>query len=263
MIDSVRDGTARDAGLSSPSAQILAAVERSAVRHDPFDHLYMENILDAPSYRALLEALPDRARFNDLLHPDALRPDGSSTRLRMYLYPEMLWRLPAAERRAWLPIARLLTSDALRDAFRNKFRAALEERFGRPVETIGLYPVPILLRDQPGYRIGLHSDVATKAITVQFYLPRDESQRHLGTLFHKSDSGPDAEEVTRMPFLPASGYAFPVASTKSWHSARTVGPEDGERVTMMITYYVADALLAQLRYRLRRLAMNLGYRRAG
>ena len=58
----------------------------------------------------------------------------------------------------WLPIARALCSPPLEDAFKRKFRAALEERFGKPVERHRPVSVPILLRDQPGYRIAIHSD---------------------------------------------------------------------------------------------------------
>src|SRR3954471_15352268 len=85
--------------------EFVAAVERSPLRPHPFDHIYMEDVLDPESYRALLAAMPDRRFYHELGHRDALRPDGSSTRLRLYLYPELLWRLPAEQRRVWLPVA--------------------------------------------------------------------------------------------------------------------------------------------------------------
>jgi hypothetical protein len=249
---------------SSPQAgnkieqQLVAAVDRSEVRHKPFDHIIMEQVFDADTYAALLGAMPERRSYHDLRHRDALREDGSSTRLRMYLYPELLWRLPAYLRRVWLPVARALCSPELERAFKRKFRRALEERFEKPVEKIGVYPVPILLRDLPGYKISIHSDVAAKAITVQYYLPADESQRHIGTIFHESNEGAGAEKTTQMPFMPASGYAFPVSLTKSWHSASETKPGDGERVTMMVTYYVADSPFTWLKYRLRRALLSLG-----
>jgi hypothetical protein len=239
--------------------EFVAAVERSALRPHPFDHIYMEDVLDPESYRALLAAMPDRRFYHELGHRDALRPDGSSTRLRLYLYPELLWRLPAEQRRVWLPVARALCSKELENAFKDKFRAALETRFGKPAERIGLYPIPILLRDLPGYRIGVHSDVPTKAITVQYYLPSDASQRHIGTIFHEGESGELAERTTQMPFLPASGYAFPVTAKKSWHSAAQTTGADGERVSMMVTYYVADDLSRWLKYRLRRILNSFGW----
>ena len=252
----VRRGSA-SAGVSVDQ-QLVAAADRAELRHKPFDHVYMEHVLDPESYAALLAAMPDRRFYHDLRHRDAVREDGTSTRLRMYLYPELLWRLPAEQRRVWLPVARALCSRELEDAFKRKFRAALEERFGKPVAKVGLYPVPILLRDLPGYKISIHSDVGKKAITVQYYLPSDESQRHIGTIFHESDKGAGAKKTTQMPFLPSSGYAFPVALTKSWHSAAETSEKDGERVTMMVTYYVAEGLRGRLYRQLRRALLSFG-----
>lgn len=238
--------------------QLVAAVGRSPLRTHPFDHIYMEQVVDPATYDALLTAMPDRRFYHELRHRDALRPDGSSTRLRLYLYPELLRGLPEPQRRAWLPVARALCSSELQQAFKSKFRAALERRFGKPVERIRLYPVPILLRDQPGYRIGIHSDVPKKAITVQFYLPRDGSQRHVGTIFHEGETGEQAERTTQMPFIPASGYAFPVTEKKSWHSAAPTTERDGERVSMMVTYYAEDTLYRRLRWRVQRALLMLG-----
>ena len=251
----------RRSGLSARSVeqQFVVAANRAELSHKPFDHIYMEDVLAPNTYAALLSAMPDGRFYHHLKHRDAVREDGTSTRLRMYLYPELLWRLPSELRRVWLPVARALCSSELEAAFKNKFRSALEARFGKPAETIGMYPIPILLRDQPGYKISIHSDVPTKGITVQFYLPADETQRHVGTIFHESDTGPGAKKTTQMPFLPSSGYAFPVTQTKSWHSATETSERDGERVTMMVTYYVADSPVTWLKYRLRRALLWIGW----
>jgi hypothetical protein len=238
--------------------QLTAAVDRSELRHHPFDHIYMEDVLDPVTYAALLEAMPQSRFYHDLRHRDAIRADGSSTRLRLYLYPELVRNFPETERRAWLPVAQALCSRGLLDAFKRKFRDALEQRFGKPVERISLYPIPILLRDQPGYRIGIHADVSSKAITVQFYLPKDGSQRHIGTIFHEGQEGDAAARMTQMAFMPASGYAFPVTAAKSWHSAATTTQSDGERISMMVTYYVAEGPLRWLKLRARRLGLRFG-----
>lgn len=243
--------------------QLIAAVQRSELKHHPFDHIYMEDVLDSGTYSALLAAMPERRFYHDLRHRDAIRTDGSSTRLRLYLYPELLRRFPELHRRAWIPVAHALCSKGLENAFKLKFRDALEKRFGKPVDSISLYPIPILLRDQPGYRIGIHADVPSKAITVQFYLPQDTSQQHIGTIFHEGREGDAAASTTQMPFMPASGYAFPVTAAKSWHSAATTSEEDGERISMMVTYYVAEGPLRWLKLRARRAALRFGIRPKG
>jgi hypothetical protein len=240
--------------------QLASAVRRAKLRKKPFDHIAMEDVLDPTTYDSVLDAIPDRGFFHQLRHADALRPDGTSTRLRMYLFAELLRKLPRQQRRLWTEVSAALRSPKLEQAFKDKFRSALEERFGKPVEKLGLFAMPILLRDQPGYRIGIHSDKFTKAITVQFYLPSDESQRHIGTLFHEGETGEAAQRTTQMPFMPRSGYAFPVSLTKSWHSAATSSAKDGERVSMMVTYYVADGPFRRLYWEARRMLLSLGIR---
>ena len=162
-----------------PDEQMLFAIRDSVARSAPFEHLYMREVFSPGFYARLLAMMPARDRFHDLRHKDAMRADGSSARLRMYLYPEQLWRLPAEQRAMWTAVSRTLRSGALQEAFKRKFRRSLEGRFGRSIDRLDFYPIPILLRDQPGYRIGIHADVPAKAITVQFYLPRDGAQRHL------------------------------------------------------------------------------------
>lgn len=237
---------------------MISAVEKAELRQHPFDHIYMQPVLNPASYDELLRKMPERRFYRELKHRDALRKDGTSTRLRMYLFPELLKKLPAAQKQAWMPVAQALRSRALELAFKRKFRSALEERFGKKVEKIGLFPIPILLRDQPGYRIGIHADKDTKAITVQFYLPRDDSQQGIGTIFHEAETGAGADKTSQMQFLPSSGYAFPVSLTKSWHSAASTTEADGERVSMMVTYYIADNFAARLYWLARRALLSLG-----
>lgn len=218
----------------------IAGIERAPLETQPFDHICLRDLFPQAFYRQLLDNIPAATHFHELRHRDALRADGSSTRLRFYLYPEQLWFLPAAVRARWAPLARLLSSQALEDAFKRKFRRALEARFGCDIDRLSFYPVPIIVRDLPGYRIGIHADVLKKAITVQFYMPRDESQKHIGTIFHEGSDGDAALRTRKMQFLPASGYAFPVQQEASWHSAETASEAEGERLSIMLTYYAQD-----------------------
>jgi hypothetical protein len=223
-----------------PDAHLFAAVAASVLEDVPCEHIYMRNVFAPRFYQRMLALMPGRDRFHDLRHKDAMRADGSSSRLRMYLYPEHLWRLPPEQRALWMSISRVLRSPALQVEFKRKFRQSLETRFGRSIDDLDFYAIPILVRDLPGYCIGIHADVPSKAITVQFYLPKDASQRHLGTVFHHGKSGEDAERTVAMDFLPASGYAFAVVETESWHSVRRTSEADGERSSIMLTYYVQD-----------------------
>ena len=221
---------------------LVRLVERTTLRTEPFDHVRLENVFPSDLYRRMLENFPAAGNFHAMNHPDALRADGSSTRLHMHLYPEKVSRLPAEQRLVWSTVAAALWSPELENAFKRKFRAALEDRFRRPAERIALRPMPTLVRDLPGYRIRVHADVPTKAMTVQFYLPSDASQAHLGTIFHTTRQDDGTDRPVAMQFLPSNGYAFPVRQKESWHSAPTTTEADGERRSIMLTYYVDGGL---------------------
>jgi hypothetical protein len=244
--------------LDANGAPDLAAVIESATLETaPFAHLYVEKAFPPGYYTELLDRLPALPRYRELSHRDAMLPSGRSARRKFYLFPEYIALLPAAERRVWGPLARVLRSRRLESAFKEKFREALERRFGRPVERLSFYPVPILLRDLAGYRIGIHGDSLGKAITVQFYLPRDESQVSLGTIFHEGRDGEAARRTKALPFRPASGYAFPVLYHETWHSVSVTS--GGERNSLMLTYYVQRGAHGWLFHRLKRVWLFVAY----
>jgi hypothetical protein len=53
-------------------SEFVAAVDRSELRHKPFDHIYMEGVFDPESYAELLAAMPD----HDLWMAFIRDPDG-------------------------------------------------------------------------------------------------------------------------------------------------------------------------------------------
>jgi hypothetical protein len=246
-------------GTPGSRTDLVGRVQSSALEMTPFDHVYLEDLFSPEDYRRLLGHLPETRRYRELRHREAMQPDGHSARRKFYLFPEHIMWLPSGQRAFWRELSRLLRSRALQDAFKSKFRAALEERFGRSIDRLSFYPVPVLLRDLRGYRIGIHGDGQRKAITVQFYLPRDESQAHLGTVFHEGRNGEAAHRTKRLRFRPATGYAFPVVRHRSWHSVPQTGNLAGERNSLMLTYHVQQGALAWLAQRIHRLAVFIGY----
>jgi hypothetical protein len=256
-----RRGEADVASSGTPDSRtdLVGRVESSALEATPFDHVYIEDLFPPEYYRRLLDHLPETRRYRELRHREAMQEDGHSARRKFYLFPEHIMWLPARQRAFWRKLSRVLRSRALQEAFKAKFRAALEQRFGCNIDQLTFYPVPMLLRDLRGYRIGIHGDGQRKAITVQLYLPRDESQAQLGTVFHEGRNGEAAQRTKRLPFRPATGYAFPVVRHRSWHSVPQTGDASGERNSLMLTYHVQQGALAWLAQRLHRLAVFIGY----
>ena len=100
-----------------------------------------------------------------------------------------------------------------------------------------LYPVPILTRDIPGYKLYPHPDTHWKGITVQLYIPRSNAHTHVGTVFHQRTSSGSLAIAKQVPFACSSGYAF-VVDTHTWHSVNEVGTEIVTRDSILLTYFV-------------------------
>ena len=174
-----------------------------------------------------------------------------ATRVKLDLFPEYVRHLPAQKRDVWRMIGRALCSRRVREAFRKRLAPGLETRFGSKYRKVGMYPIPILTRDVAGYRVGVHPDTKWKGMTIQIYLPPDESIKHVGTVFHKRTGEKSYSRESQMSFSPNCGYAFAV-DKHTYHSVDTVGPEVSTRDSILLTYFVDNTPLHVFRNRSRR-----------
>jgi hypothetical protein len=216
----------------------------------PFYHLEFADVFPNDIYTAMVDSMPESSDYRALPGRNGgnLREDGTSTRVKIDLFPEYIRHLREPKRAIWDLVGRALTSNAVKNAFVEALAPGLEKRFGGEFRDVGMYPIPVLTRDIPGYLITPHTDTRWKGITVQLYLPRDANATHIGTIFH--DKLPDGSlpKVTKMKFAPNSGYAFAVG-TDTWHSADPVDNSVVTRDSILLTYFVDAGLLRFLRNR--------------
>src|SRR5215468_8308310 len=229
---------------------VVANIEAARVVEKPFFHLEFDRVFPDDIYARMIAAMPAARDYRPLPGRGGgnLREDGSSTRVKIDLFPEYTRHLRGRKREIWDLVGRALTSAEVQDAFMRRLVPGLERRFGAAHAQTGMYPIPVLTRDIPGYRITPHTDTQWKGITVQFYLPRDASATHIGTIFHGRLPDGTLTRATQMRFAPNSGYAFAVGDN-TWHSADPVGTEVTTRDSILLTYFVDAGLLRFLRNR--------------
>jgi hypothetical protein len=233
---------------------IAGSVRQAPLIEAPFRYLPLQNVFPDDLYAAMLGAMPNAADYRAMSgrSRSARRDDGTPTRIKIDLFPEFIRHLPVAKRAVWGQVGQALRSQELQQAFVAKLAPALEQRFGPGFGALGHYAIPILTRDTAGYEITPHSDTLWKAITVQLYLPPDESIVHVGTLFHERLADGALKRSTKMRFAPNSGYAFAVGAD-TWHSVDPVGPEVSNRDSILLTYFLDAGPLRILRNRGKRL----------
>jgi len=229
---------------------IVTSVDAATSSDAPFTHLVFDRVFPDDVYASMLANMPEAADYRPMHgrskgHDLA---DGTHTRVKIDLFPEYIRHLPPQKRAVWDLVGRALCARPVRDAFVRRLATPLERRFGACFAKTGMYPIPILTRDIPGYLITPHTDTRWKGITVQLYLPRNRSTAHIGTIFHEKLADGSLPKRTQMSFVPNSGYAFAVG-TDTWHSADPVGPEVRTRDSILLTYFVDAGLLRFLRNR--------------
>src|SRR6187200_476959 len=189
---------------------IASSVQAGRASEKPFYHLVFDRIFPDDVYNAMLTAMPVAADYRPMSGRSKAHDlqDGTHTRVKIDLFPEYIRGLPPEKRAVWDIVGRALCSAQVRDAFVRRLAPGLTQRFGPDFASVGMYPVPILTRDIPGYLITPHPDTHWKGITVQLYLPRDDSTAHIGTIFHERRPDGSMPKARQMRFVPNSGYAF-------------------------------------------------------
>ncbi len=244
----------REQAVRQLSDFIAQSIEAARAVEKPFYHLEFDKVFPDDVYAQILRLMPVTADYRPM-HGRSKGldlEDGTHTRVKIDLFPEYIRNLPPEKKALWDVVGRALCSDKVRQAFMRRLAPSLKKRFGEGYAKVGMYPIPILTRDIPGYLIPPHTDTAWKGITVQLYLPADDANTDIGTIFH--DVLPDGSKPkhTQMRFAPNTGYAFPVGDA-SWHSADPVHNRVKTRDSILLTYFVDQGLLRVLRNRGKRL----------
>jgi hypothetical protein len=229
---------------------IVGSLESAQAHEKPFYHLQFLKVFPDDIYAAMIREMPVAADYRALPGRDNVNilDDGSATRVKIDLFPEYIRNLPAEKRALWDVVGRALCSEPVKQAFIRRLAPGLSKRFGKEFAEVGMYPIPILTRDIPGYMIPPHTDTRWKGITVQLYLPETDANTDIGTIFH--DVLPDGSKpkATQMRFAPNSGYAFAVGQD-TWHSADPVHNRVKTRDSILLTYFVDQGVLKIMRNR--------------
>lgn len=233
-------------------SHVVEAVAASDGSDDPFSHFYMQNVFPEDVYRTILASMPPVDCYQPLNLKQWSRPNGESTRDRLFLTAEAVDGFPDEIAGFWRTLAAALGSQEVKKAVFRRLAADLALRFGVSREEaaeIESFPRMLLLRDTEQYRIKPHPDGLEAVVTMQFYLPADETQRQLGTSLYRqcrswSPLGKKFEEAKRFPFLPNSGYAFAVSNSrvrKSWHGVELVPNGAGVRNTLLFRFMESES----------------------
>ena len=157
---------------------LIAKVSEAPLDRDPFCHSYLEETFPPALYPKLLANFPPPDLYSPLNLRKWVRPDGTSTRDLFYFTPENLAKLPGEVATLWKSVLNALTDGHFKRALFAHLAPDMAERFGTTEDRVPdlecVYDLS-LVRDTEDYRIKPHPDGLNNLVTMQFYLPKDES----------------------------------------------------------------------------------------
>lgn len=215
----------------------------------PYPHFYLQDVFPADFYRQLQQNLPDPQAMIPI---EKARPvQGYKERFVLGLTDEHLATLPEAKRAFWKEINRWMVKES---SFANliftKFQPFIEQRFAGQSD-LEFSAETLLVQDITNYKLGPHTDSPRKVVTMLFYLPPDDSQRHMGTSMYLPADGQFTcpggphharEKFVRLhtnPFLPNSLFAF-FKTNNSFHGVEPVADPDTRRWLLLFDIYVRE-----------------------
>jgi len=236
------------------STFVAQSVDAARESDKPFFHLEFDRVFPDNIYAQMLALMPESSDYRPMHGRSKTYhfSDGVQTRVKIDLFPEYIRTLPPEKRTFWNIVGSALCSEPVKQAFIRRLAPGLLQRFGTDFAMVGMYPIPILTRDIPGYLIQPHTDSRWKGITVQFYLPKDDANTDIGTIFHEKLPDGSLPKKAQMRFASNTGYAFAVGNN-TWHSADPVHHRVKTRNSILLTYFVDQGLLRTLRNRGKRL----------
>jgi FkbM family methyltransferase len=222
---------------------ILEKVTTTPVTTEPYPYVVIDDIFPTDYYQKIIELLPHADQMIPLGDTGRVTPGSYEQRLVTLFTEEHFSRMNSEQQAFWRDMASWLYSEKFLSAIVDKFKPWCSNLLSRKQDQKGSIDVrsdALIVNDQTRYEIGPHTDAPHRLISFLFYLPQDDSQKHLGTSIytHKDPSftcpgGPHYKfeyfnKLKTVEFLPNRLLMF-VRTNKSFHGVEEVQDENVSR----------------------------------
>ena len=226
---------------------ICQSINNSKLYDDPFDHLYINNFFSENFYNRLLEFLPKKDQYTQINKTKSVSADYPDERYIYNITPESFENFYPEQKVFFGELVNSLMSLQFYNKIIGKF---FQNNFSVSPKDLNLRMA--LVKDFTKYNLGAHTDHSSKFMTFLFYLPTDNSHKHIGTSLYKlkksenkniSSSEHYSEKDTKelfvekklAEFLPNSVLIFP-RTNSSYHGVSSINVGSYERNLLLLNY---------------------------
>jgi hypothetical protein len=218
---------------SAVEQHVIYQIANSPLREYPYPHLYVESIFPDAFYRSIRRNWPASSSLVSLASTGRVSPGVYAERFIMQFAAGEIEKLPPEQRDFWSDFHAWFVGDLFLHALLNKFSPYVLKRFGAAMKRYYFEVDSLIVRDHVNYQLGPHTDSPHKLLSLLFYCPDDESNKHLGTSIYtpidpnfRCPGGPHHSKeqfnlVKTMEYRPNSLFAF-FKTDNSFHGVETL-----------------------------------------
>lgn len=213
----------------------------------PFPHFYVRSIFPEEWYQELLKNLPQQEHYMRLDETGAVAKGAYKERFVCSL-DELEEKNVDNTGGFWAELSGWLMSSDFSDLLLEKFHPYANQRFGDNKQ-LRISTDARLVRDFTNYSISPHTDSPHKLVSLLFYLPKNDSMRHLGTSIY-SPIDPNFrcpgtghhlfenfKKVLTMDYMPNSLFAF-FKTDNAFHGVDPIADQQIERNSLLYNIYL-------------------------
>jgi hypothetical protein len=161
-------------------------VANAPINYFPYPHIYVPDVFPEEFYRDIQKNIPDPTAMVPI---EQARPvKGYKERFVMEVSGKHLDVLPEEKQAFWRDFSGWLLCGRFMNLMMQKFSPFIQQRF-KNTQGLQFHNECLLVEDITKYALGPHTDSPRKVLTFLFYLPKDNSQAHLGTSIYVPSDG--------------------------------------------------------------------------
>ena len=234
--------------LPEETHNICQSVEKSILYDQPFFHLYINKFFSSEFYTNLQKYLPVKDQYIQINKTNSVSKDYSPERYILNITPETF--------NIFYPEQKIFFGKVITSLMSLEFYNSITDKFSNNIEKVNPKDLDIrisLVKDLTKYNLGAHTDTNKKFMTFLFYLPEDDSHKHIGTSLYKPKENSNHDfsqdkhfsekatkeffdEVKLAEFLPNSVLIFP-RTASSYHGVSSINTGQFERNLLLLNYF--------------------------
>jgi FkbM family methyltransferase len=235
---------------------VLKRIKETEIDKEIFPIAVVDNVFPEEYYRQILEYFPADDLLTPLSETGRVGTNAYRERLVALFNEDHFNKLQAGQRDFWTAFGSWLYSDRfiqeIVEYFKDDVMSRLEQMQQKTGMPARLQSDALLVSDHTQYSIGPHTDAPHRLISFLFYLPANESKKHLGTSLYvplkegfKCIGGPhhrheDFRVACTIEYLPNRLVIFPKTNI-SFHGVQPIKDPDPRRHLLINNIRLMDA----------------------